>query len=397
MMRKLISDQLTSLGFTLVGNSPQSDLSYKDFKQRVIEFAQGAQKADVALFYYAGHGVQVNGENYLVPVDADPLTEDDVPRVAINASDIAKALGSANTLLNFLILDACRDNPFATRSLYAQTRSLNNPTAGLAEMKSPRATMIWYATEPGKKAVDALPNFNNGPYATAISHYITTPNLDLYALFNKSGKEVFASTNKYQQPWLAASVIDGIYFFRDSSGHGSFQPYDEVAYRALTASQSTGALVAKSLFSTGVRVPTRDFPFGADYEAINHLLDASFRIESWDSLPRAGEYKSADVRYFWVYLNSLPVVQSALANLQGGAPHCIDPQSYIAFFFKDHRFFHSSIRLFRSEQCNSYKVVSERGFRSRRANDDTRYPSGKDRSNEIDHRWACGKDRSHFT
>jgi hypothetical protein len=91
------------------------------------------------------------------------------------------------------------------------------------------------------------------------------------------------------------------------------------------------------LFGSGIQVASRDFLFDSHYQVINSKLDSGFQIDNWEKMPQAAEYKGEDVRYFWVYLSNLPVLQSAIVALGGGEPHCIDPQSYIVFFFKDQR------------------------------------------------------------
>jgi hypothetical protein len=156
--------------------------------------------------------------------------------------------------------------------------------------------------------------------------------MDIYHFFNQTGYDVFNDTAKYQQPWLASSPVSGLYYFADSSARAAFVPY-ELANVDRGISKNSAASKLTALFSQGVSVTSRDFKFGQTYDTINSLLDSSFSIKSWEVLPIAGEFKSDEVRYFWVWLRALPVVQSAIANLEDGKPKCIDPQSYIVFFF----------------------------------------------------------------
>src|SRR5689334_20115948 len=110
---KLIADSLAKSGFTLVGGGAQLDLDKAGFDRLVQEFGKQIQGADVALFYYAGHGMQVENTNWLVPVDANPTRQQDLDFQMINAELVLKQMNGANTRLNILILDACRNNPFA--------------------------------------------------------------------------------------------------------------------------------------------------------------------------------------------------------------------------------------------------------------------------------------------
>ena len=114
---RLIAETLQSVGFTLVGGKAQFDLDKTAFDRMVQEFGTVIQSAGVALFYYAGHGIQVRGANYLVPISANPTREADVDFQLLNADLVLRQMEGAGTQLNLLILDACRNNPFAGRGL----------------------------------------------------------------------------------------------------------------------------------------------------------------------------------------------------------------------------------------------------------------------------------------
>ena len=130
---RLMADTLSSIGFTLIGNGAQLDLD-KDAMSDVLEkFGHELSGADVALFYYAGHGVQVRDKNYLVPVGANPTRQADISLQMIDVSGALDQMEDAR--LKVVILDACRNNPFGTRSL----RAMNS---GLAQMQAPAGTLI---------------------------------------------------------------------------------------------------------------------------------------------------------------------------------------------------------------------------------------------------------------
>ena len=110
-MRQLIADTLRKSGFALIGGGAQRDLDKPSFDRLVADFGKQIQGADVALFYYAGHGMQVQGTNWLVPTDANPTRAQDLDFQMVNAELVLKQMDGAGTRLNIVILDACRNNP----------------------------------------------------------------------------------------------------------------------------------------------------------------------------------------------------------------------------------------------------------------------------------------------
>ena len=156
---RLMADTLRSLGFTLVGGGAQLDLDKAQFDSAVQSFGTQIVGADVGLFYYAGHGVQVRGSNYLVPITANPTREADVYLQMVDIALVLSQMEGSGTKLNLVILDACRNNPFGGRGLRA-----TDP--GLAQMRAPEGTLISYATQPGNVAKDGADG--NSPYTKAL-------------------------------------------------------------------------------------------------------------------------------------------------------------------------------------------------------------------------------------
>ena len=142
----LIATTLRSLGFTLVGGGAQENVDKAQFDHLVQDFGRAIQGADVALFYYAGHGMQVDGSNWLAD-GSNPTRPQDLEFQMVNAELVLKQMDGAGTRLNLVILDACRNNPFATLG----TRAV---ATGLAQMHAPEGTMISFATQPGNVAAD---------------------------------------------------------------------------------------------------------------------------------------------------------------------------------------------------------------------------------------------------
>jgi TPR repeat protein len=201
---KLMANTLRRLGFTLIGNGAQIDLDKAAFDNAAQNFGRQLQGADVGLFYYAGHGVQISGANYLVPVNANPTREADVDFQMVDVNLVLRQMQGSGTKLNLVILDACRNNPFGGQGL----RSVNR---GLAQMFAPEGTLISYATQPGSVAQDGADG--NSPYTKALVQTISKTGLDIFQAFNEVGLVVKRSTGGAQQPWVSSSPIDGAFYF----------------------------------------------------------------------------------------------------------------------------------------------------------------------------------------
>jgi carboxyl-terminal processing protease len=199
----LMANTLQNLGFILTGGGAQIDLDKTGLDAVVQKFGAELQGADVAMFYYAGHGVQVRGANYLVPIGANPTREADVDFQMVDVNVVLRQMEAAGTRLNLVVLDACRNNPFGGRGLRATD-------GGLAQMRAPEGTLISFATQPGNVALDGQ---GNSPYTTALATTITKPGLDIFQTFNEVGLAVKRSTGGSQQPWVSSSPIDGNFYF----------------------------------------------------------------------------------------------------------------------------------------------------------------------------------------
>jgi uncharacterized caspase-like protein len=201
---RLIASTLGSLGFTLVGGGAQLDLDKARFDQALRAFGRAIQGAEVALFYYSGHGLQVDGVNWLVPISANPSQAQDLDFEMVNSDLVLRQTEGANTKLNVVILDACRNNPFAGRGL-------RSTGGGLAQMQAPPGTLISYATQPGAVALDG--DGRDSPYSAALANTLRQPGLDIFRVFNQVGLLVEQATRGQQQPWVSASPISGEFYF----------------------------------------------------------------------------------------------------------------------------------------------------------------------------------------
>jgi hypothetical protein len=205
---KAMAAMLRNVGFDVVEGS---NLTRDTMTERLLEFGQKAQGADVAVFFYAGHGIAISGTNYLLPVDADIKSEMDVKLGAAINIDLTldQTMGDAKVKLVFL--DACRDNPFAAKikSNASATRSVS-VSSGLAEMKSGEGTLIAFATGPGQTALDGTGG-GNSPFTRALIDNITQPGIEIQQAMTKVRAEVNEQTNKGQLPWGHTNLIGSVY------------------------------------------------------------------------------------------------------------------------------------------------------------------------------------------
>jgi uncharacterized caspase-like protein len=220
---RLLAETLRGLGFTLVGGGAQLDLDKAAFDRTVQDFGRRLAGADVGLFYYAGHGIQVRGENYLIPIDANPTKEADVDFQMLNSGLVLRQMETAGTRLNIVILDACRNNPFGGRGLAvgraqdAGNIRVRDTSSGLAQMQAPSGTLISFATQPGNVAQDGVGG--NSPYAKALATQMRRQGLDIFQTFNQVGLAVQEATGGPAA--LGVFVTDqGRLLFRAACGRG---------------------------------------------------------------------------------------------------------------------------------------------------------------------------------
>jgi len=229
---RLMAETLRSLGFAVVGDGAQVNLDEDKFRHIVKQFADQIQGADIALFYYAGHGVEVENANYLVPIDADVSREADVDFM-IGVNLVLHQMAQARTKLNIVILDACRNNPFSGSgraivmgrgrdSEEMRMRGVGGTKGGLAQMSTPDGTLVAFATQPGQTAEDG--EVGNSPYTKALAEIIRTPGLGILDVFNDVGAKVQETTQHQQRPWLSSSPIDRNFKFVPGTGIASAAP-----------------------------------------------------------------------------------------------------------------------------------------------------------------------------
>lgn len=197
-----ISQSLKANGFDVID---LRDATLPQMRSAVRQFGDRLINNDVGLVYYSGHGVEVKGRNYFIPVNADIQREDEIADQGLDVSLILEKMSTAGKGVNILIVDACRDDPFG--------RSFRSSSRGLANMDAPRGTIIAYATSPGKVASDGDPRERNSPYTKHLVKAMQSPNKPIEQVFKEVRRAVQDETKNQQTPWENTS-LSGDFFFR---------------------------------------------------------------------------------------------------------------------------------------------------------------------------------------
>jgi len=196
---RAISEALTRCGFRV---TTLENTTRERMVKALRDFGQTIQGGGVGLFYFAGHGMQVKGKNYLVPVDADLGSEDEVAFSTLDADAVLAKMETARNRLNILILDACRNNPFG--------RSFRSSSQGLAQMDAPAGSYIAFATSPGRTAADGTGS--HGLYTEYLLGQLTTPGLKVEDVFKRVRAGVMRDSKEQQVPWESSSITGDFFF-----------------------------------------------------------------------------------------------------------------------------------------------------------------------------------------
>jgi len=296
---RAMAEALRKCGFqvTLLEDATRSRMV-----QALRDFGQTIQGGGVGLLYYAGHGMQVKGKNYLVPVDADLASEDEVPYNTLDADAVLAKMESARNRLNILILDACSNNPFA--------RSFRSSAQGLAQMDAPAGSYIAFATSPGRTAADGTGS--HGLYTQYLLAQLAIPGLRVEDVFKRVRASVMRDSKHQQVPWESSSIT-GDFYFNPGSGAEAAGPAVAVQLPANPSHTSTAyELKRDGRFisydngtvldtSTGLMWATRDNGFDIDWaraksycESFRGAGHADWRLPTQDEL--AGLYDARKSR-----------------------------------------------------------------------------------------------------
>jgi Caspase domain len=197
---QMVADTLTGLGFEV---ALVTDADQKGMKRAIREFGQKLRETGpqgIGLFYYAGHGVQVDGENFLLPIGAEIQAEGDVELEAVSASSILSQMQFAGNAVNLVFLDACRNNPLA--------KANRSGTRGLARLDAPRGSFVGYSTAPGDVAADG--DGANSPYALALAEELKKPGISVEEAHRNVRAKVLAQSADKQTPWDSSSLTGAV-------------------------------------------------------------------------------------------------------------------------------------------------------------------------------------------
>ncbi len=217
-----IAASLRRMGFTVI---LKKNATLEVMEESLEDFGNRLKRGGVGLFFYAGHGIQANGANYLIPIGTRIKKESDLKYRAVDAGRILDEMSNANNGMNIVILDACRDNPFS--------RSFRSGSRGLSVISAaPRGTFITYSTSPGNVAADG--KGRNSPYTESLLKHMNTPGLPIEHVFKRVRQDLSGKTKGQQVPWELSS-LSGDFYFRNGydSGKTAVQPHDTADDAAL--------------------------------------------------------------------------------------------------------------------------------------------------------------------
>jgi carboxyl-terminal processing protease len=209
-----VAAQLRTLGFDV---ALRENTTLRDMIESFRQFSFDGKAADVRVVFYAGHGVQVKGRNYLLPVDTEIRGEDEVPAKSADLNELLDRLGASKQGINIVILDACRNNPFSGVELVGpdgrRLKFRGATPAGLAPVEAPLGSMVAFSTAPGGVALDS-PREKNSLYTKHLIDAMKTPGLPVELLFKQVRLAVARETGRVQVPWESSSLT-GDFCFRE--------------------------------------------------------------------------------------------------------------------------------------------------------------------------------------
>ena len=194
-----MSRVLSALGFKVI---LKKNVDRRTMEDSIRSFGRQLRDGGIGLFYFAGHGMQIEGRNYLIPVNARIESESDIKYEAVDAGLVLGKMEDANNQLNIVILDACRNNPFL--------RNFRTAEQGLARMDAPKGALVAYSTAPGEVSADGFER--NGIFTKHLIRHMQTPNLPVEQVLKRVRIDVATETTQRQIPWESSSLMGDFYF-----------------------------------------------------------------------------------------------------------------------------------------------------------------------------------------
>jgi hypothetical protein len=263
---------LSELGFKV---TLKKNVDRRGLEDAIRQFGKQLRHGGVGLFYFAGHGLQVGGRNYLIPINARIESESDVSYEAVDAGFVLGKMEDAQNQLNIVILDACRSNPFA--------RSFRSENMGLAKMDAPTGSLIVYATAPGDVAADGPER--NGVFTRHLLRHMQAPNLPVEQVLKRVRIDVAAETKQRQIPWESSSLMGDFYFKTGSEKNLIISKQHEKAELSDQINIQSSNIIRTNSFNTK---KVAIFPISEDYRAGAWLS----QIENIDELVIIGLQKA---------------------------------------------------------------------------------------------------------
>jgi len=279
-----IAAALKDVGFEVILGL---DLDKRGFDIKVRDFARALDQADVALFYYAGHGLQASGRNYLVPVDAQLKGERDLDFEGVSADFVLKQMELERAgKTNIVFLDACRDNPLArnlARTMGTRSASIGS---GLAQVQTGVGTFIAYSTQPGNVAADG--QGRNSPFTAALAKRVKEPGRNLTSVMVDVRKDVLSATGGKQVPW-DHSALTGDFFFHLASAPGMLPGQQP------SVAPSDGAAVQQRLRQLEEELKKKSDP--EQTQKMVQLAQSRERLRSLDEANKADQKRIFEMQY----------------------------------------------------------------------------------------------------
>ena len=313
-----IGRTLEKIGFIV---DTQLNATQEQMETAINQFGKHLASGGIGLFYYAGHGVQADGINYIIPVNAELKRQKDLRYKAVNVGQLLDEMDQARNGLNIVILDACRDNPL---------KEFRSASRGLAEIAAPKGTLVAYATSPGSVAADGVDK--NGTYTKHLLKQINIPGLSVEQVFKRVLQGVNKETGGAQLPWVSSSFTGDFYF---------------IAPGGVTVVQSPSVNMGKTepaLQDSAVTQPTKRMT----------LSDDQFELSFWNSI--LGSQNVADFqgylvaypegRFIGLAKNRIDLLTSASQSqsIIAESNNAFNAEKYNEYFDKGKRYFYDKER-----------------------------------------------------
>jgi uncharacterized caspase-like protein len=296
---RLIASRLEQAGFKV---TRRENLDRNGMAAALRDFGAALNENTVAVLYYAGHALQLRDQNYMIPTDAEIRNEDDIGLQGVDLTFVLGRMSRAKSRVNVVILDACRDNPFA--------KVASSDRQGLAQMDAPIGTLLAYATAPGKGAPDGIGSRSNSIYTTELARHLLTPGLPVELMFKRVREAVVRESRQLQVPWEHSSLLGEFAFVPGFASAAAAAPAAAAADTAAADAAAETALWSSAQSSTRAdefRAYLRQYPNGRFADAARARIAAlsaplaSAGATRADLMPRVGDtwrYRVTDQHRF---------------------------------------------------------------------------------------------------